>query len=60
MRCNDCMYFDRIEWVGANEWVVCRHPFFVPNGNVTSDKGCPFGNRTPAESRKNKKQLELF
>ena len=61
MRCNDCMYFDRIEWVGPVSMVKCRHPFYTPDDNTDPERGCPFGNRAHApEKKKGAKQQKLF
>ena len=58
MRCNDCMYFKKIEWVGANARVVCHHPFFVPNDKIDPEIGCAFGNRAPKNKTEDKEDLQ--
>lgn len=61
MRCKDCLFFLKVEWVGSKAQVQCHHPFYTPDDNTDPEQGCPFGNRAHApEKKKGAKQQKLF
>lgn len=61
MKCRDCAFLDKVEWVGDMPHVFCRHPFYVPDKDIDPEQGCPFGNRAPApKKKKGPRQQTLF
>lgn len=59
MKCNDCLFFDSVEWMGDKPKVNCHHPFYVPITDIDPETGCPFRTRKPKEEKQDG-QSKLF